>query len=145
MTRPTESIDVSITPTTARWRRWWGPRGLWITGGVLALILMAIAVAIVTLTAEPTSDRVVGVTYRCVLFVYTLNKDRTWDTTPGEGQVCVDNSVKTYGVWIVTQRLSVRAVVTVRTPAGGSYVVETDRLDVQVGDPWPPSGTSGER
>lgn len=64
------------------------------------------------------------------------NKVTSLDQITAEGPVCKDVSHGYQGLQL-TVPMHVRAVVTVRTPSGHSYTVETTDLSVQPGDPWP--------
>lgn len=118
-------------------RRAWVPYAL---GGALVVVLALLVGAAARAGNSGTSDRVIYVTYRCELQVIPFRDIGDWPflVIPTEGSVCVDKKTRYYSTGVIVGRWSVRAVVTVRTAAGSRYVVETDRLDVQVGDPWPP-------
>jgi hypothetical protein len=86
----------------------------------------------------PEPDRVIGVALRCQYTVDEMIGGRsTLVLRDGAGEVCEITRSKIVGGVLVLRASNVRAVLTVRTPAGGSYVVETKDATVKVGDPWP--------
>jgi hypothetical protein len=87
-------------------------------------------------------DHVVGVTITCTYSVRERAGPFGASTTrvitrEGTGDYCTPDGPHRVGSISVTQVQNRRALVTVRTPSGGSYTVETTDLTVQVGDPWP--------
>ena len=91
--------------------------------------------------AQP--DRVVGVTVRCLLTVLSL-RTHEFDTRDAIDADCTPVDSKAPARFLgnnpsllMMSVANVRAVVTVRTPPGGSYTIETPDTSVKVGDSWP--------
>lgn len=115
-------------------------------GSVLGLLVSAVMVngcrtegqEKQTAPATTAVDRVVGVAYRCDLTVATFEGGTNRvSTRPSEGEWCINKEQIMSPREAILDRKNVRAIVTVRTPPGGSYTIETTNLSVQVGDTWP--------